>query len=413
MHERNGGESIVRIVVIGAGVIGTALAARLGGGGRGAGGPAEVWLLDGGEPGAGTTASSMAWINAHSKTPRHYHELAVSGMRAHADLVRATGPAAYAGAGGGGSGGEGGGDGAGWYRPGGALRWASGGAGLDQLRRTVARLRDWGYAAEWIPVPRARELEPALRIEDAARVAYFPDEAAVDTRPFVAHLLATARARGVHVRTGEAARVVAIDTAGGRVRGVRCAGGETVPADVAVCCAGWRTPAVAALAGAHVPLVPGDAPGSEAPTLLAHLLPDAGAGPPLTRMVLSPRLHARPLAGGRVYLEALDLNDEVDQHTPADRVTALARELHARARDMLPALARAARLADARVCTRPLPPDDNSIVGRHAEAEGLYSVVTHSGMTLSLRLGELVAGELLTGREAPELAPYRPARFLR
>lgn len=403
----------MRIVVIGAGVIGTALAAQLGSGGQRSGGEradsaVQVWLLDGGEPGAGTTAGSMAWINAHSKTPRHYHELAVSGMRAHAALVRATGPAAYADGGGGAAA-----RGPGWYRPGGALRWAFGGAGLDQLRRTVARLRDWGYAAEWIPVPRARELEPALRIEDAAQVAYFPDEAAVDPRPFVAHLLAAARARGVHVRTGEAARVVAIDTAGGRVRGVRCAGGETVPADVAVCCAGWRTPAVAALAGAYVPLVPGDAPGSEAPTLLAHLRPDAAAGPPLTRMVLSPRLHARPLAGGRVYLEALDLNDEVDQHTPAERVTALARELHARARDMLPGLAGTARLADARVCTRPLPPDDNSIVGPHAEAEGLYTVVTHSGMTLSLRLGELVARELLTGRDAPELAPYRPARFVR
>ncbi|WBB57756.1 FAD-binding oxidoreductase [Streptomyces sp. WMMC500] len=391
-------------MVIGAGVIGTALAAQLGDGETGGGRPAQVWLLDGGEPGAGTTASSMAWINAHSKSPRHYHELAVSGMRAHAALARRTGPAAY---------GRGEGAGPGWYRPGGALRWASGGEGLDQLRRTVARLKDWGYAAEWIPVTRARELEPALRIEDAARVAYFPDEAAVDPQPLVAHLLATARARGVHVRTGEDARVVAVDTAGGRVRGVRCAGGETVPADVAVCCAGWRTPAVAALAGAYVPLVPGDAPGSEAPTLLAHLRPGADAGPPLTRMVLSPRLHARPLAGGRVYLEALDLNDEVDRHTPADRVTALARELHARARDMLPAVARTAGLVAARVCTRPLPPDDNSIVGPHAEAEGLYTVVTHSGMTLSLRLGELVARELLTGREAPELAPYRPARFVR
>ncbi|MFW6691931.1 NAD(P)/FAD-dependent oxidoreductase [Streptomyces sp. MAR4 CNX-425] len=385
-------------MVIGAGVIGTALAARLSGSG------AEVWLLDGGEPGAGTTGSSMAWINAHSKNPRHYHDLAVSGMRAHAALVRETGPAAFA---------EGhGGEGAGWYRPGGALRWASGGPGLDVLRQTVARLRDRGYAAEWIPVPRARELEPAVRIDDGDRVAYFRDEAAVDPGPLVAHLLATARAGGVRVRTGGAARVVGVDTAGGRVRGVRCAGGETVAADVAVCCAGWRTPEVAALAGAYVPLVPGDAPGSEAPTLLAHLEPAAGA-PRLTRMVLTPGLHARPLAGGRVYLEALDLNDEVDRHTPADRVAALARELLDRAHGVLPAVAATARLVGGRVCTRPMPPDDNAIVGWTDGAEGLYTVVTHSGMTLSLRLGELVAGELLSGREAPELAPYRPARFVR
>jgi glycine/D-amino acid oxidase-like deaminating enzyme len=36
---------------------------------------------------------------------------------------------------------------------------------------------------------------------------------------------------------------------------------------------------------------------------------------------------------------------------------------------------------------------------------------THSGATLGLVAGELLAGEVLTGRPNPLLEPFRPARF--
>jgi glycine/D-amino acid oxidase-like deaminating enzyme len=75
-----------------------------------------------------------------------------------------------------------------------------------------------------------------------------------------------------------------------------------------------------------------------------------------------------------------------------------------------------AHVVAARVCVRPLPADELSIVGRLPGAGWLYVAVTHSGVTLAAHLSRLIAAELTTGAEAPgtidtELTPYRPARF--
>ena len=63
-----------------------------------------------------------------------------------------------------------------------------------------------------------------------------------------------------------------------------------------------------------------------------------------------------------------------------------------------------------RVGIRPMPRDGLSIVGFEPSVSGLYTVVTHSGITLSARLALLVAEEL-SGGEAADLEPYRPSRF--
>src|ERR671929_678464 len=69
------------ILVVGAGVIGAALAYRLAQAGAG------VTVLEAAPRfGAGTSGCSFAWTNAHDKPPRPYHDLNVGGMRAHAAL---------------------------------------------------------------------------------------------------------------------------------------------------------------------------------------------------------------------------------------------------------------------------------------------------------------------------------------
>ena len=57
------------VAVIGAGVIGAAVAQRLAEKG------VAVILLDRAEPGSGTTAASYAWVNANRKLPRAYFDL--------------------------------------------------------------------------------------------------------------------------------------------------------------------------------------------------------------------------------------------------------------------------------------------------------------------------------------------------
>lgn len=376
----------MRIVVVGAGIVGAAVAARLGGEEH-----ARVCLVDAEPPGSGSSRSSMAWVNAHNKLPRSYFEFSRAGMRAHAALAERLGGS--------------------WYRPARTLQWADDGPGEQRLQETVDRLAAWGYTTRWLSTRAAARQEPALRFPAHVQsVACFPDEALVDPEPLVGALVARARASGVRVLTGPHARVVGLPITGGRVSGAALAGGDRLPADVVICCTGWRTPHVAAMAGAHVPLVPGDAPGSEAPTLVAHVRLGADARP-LNRLILAPDLHARPLPGRRVYLEALDLNALVDAHSSRHRIDGLARELLTRARRVLPGAATGAVLAEGRVCIRPLPLDEHPVVGWQDEVDGLYTAVTHSGITLGPHLAELIAQEVLHGRQAEALAPYRPGRF--
>ena len=72
-----------RCVVIGAGILGASVAARLASSGM------RVTLLDRDQPGPGnsraTSRWSFAWLNSNDKAPRHYHDLNHAGIRAWAD----------------------------------------------------------------------------------------------------------------------------------------------------------------------------------------------------------------------------------------------------------------------------------------------------------------------------------------
>ena len=64
-----------------------------------------------------------------------------------------------------------------------------------------------------------------------------------------------------------------------------------------------------------------------------------------------------------------------------------------------------------RIATRPIPKDSYSAVGPVPGLSGYYAVVSHSGVTLGAFLGEVVADELVHGRERDELIEFRPSRF--
>jgi len=59
---------------------------------------------------------------------------------------------------------------------------------------------------------------------------------------------------------------------------------------------------------------------------------------------------------------------------------------------------------------RPIPNDGFSAVGWTPGFDGLYVVVTHSGVTLAPILAELAASEV-HGSSEELLAPFRPDRF--
>jgi glycine/D-amino acid oxidase-like deaminating enzyme len=371
-------------VVIGAGVLGASVAARLAATGAGV----RVTLLDQDQPGRATSRWSFAWLNSNDKAPRDYHDLNHAGMRAWADLAPDLGGAA-------------------WYRPVGHVELATDGA---ELAARVRRLTDWGYSARIVDPAEATELEPSLRPPQAGTsAAWFPGEAYLLTEPLIERLVASVAAHGATVLTGNQSRVTRLTE--GRVH---TAVGAEHQADHIVCCAGRWTPSLAAKASLEgpesaeslVPLLPWDTPGATAPGLVVRVGPVAPHAP--SRVIHTSQLALRPHPGGLLQLEAPDA--AVDLHTPDPELRRWATELLRRARRTVRGLENAT-VAGYQVCVRPMPTDGQSIVGPLPGADRVYVAVTHSGVTLAAHLSRLITAELTTGSEVAELAPYRPARF--
>ena len=365
-----------RCVVIGAGVLGAAVAARLAEAGM------RVALLEADQPGRGTSRWSFAWVNSNDKGPRPYHDLNHAGLRAWAQLAPDL-------------------DGAAWYRPAGNLELAASDAGLVAR---VRRLTQWGYPARLTDAAEAAEIEPALRLPGTGiEAAWFPDEAYLLTAPLIERLITCATAHGATLLTGERGRVTGLDAGQ-----VRTAAGDVMAAGEIVCCAGRWTPQLTAMASpaSPVPLLTWDTPGATAPGLVVRVGPVTRAAP--SRVLHTPELALRPHPGGLLHLEAPDA--AVDLHTPDPELRRWATELLDRARRTVHGLD-GARVVAYQVCVRPMPADGRSIVGRLPGAEWLYVAVTHSGVTLAAHLSRLIAAELATGAPGAELAPYRPGRF--
>jgi glycine/D-amino acid oxidase-like deaminating enzyme len=103
-----------RVVVVGAGILGASVAARLAAAGL------RVTLLDQDHPGRATSRWSFAWLNSNDKGPRHYHDLNYAGMSAWTELAPDL-------------------DGDAWYRPSGHVELATAGAAELEARVTVVR----------------------------------------------------------------------------------------------------------------------------------------------------------------------------------------------------------------------------------------------------------------------------------
>ncbi|MFA1541963.1 NAD(P)/FAD-dependent oxidoreductase [Actinomadura monticuli] len=372
----------MRIVIIGGGIIGAALADRLAGGTVGEG-AAEVTLVDRDRPGAGASGASFAWLNANDPSDPAYHSLRVAALGAWRRLAGEFGDP-------------------GWFRVTGNTAWADTEPVKTLLSERVARLSALGYRAELITAGRLREIEPSLRPAAGAVTAHYSGEGWVHGPDAVAALAGRARDAGARVITGVPA--TRLNLRGERVTGVRLGTGDDLDADLTICAAGRHSAALLATAGVGLPLVDAEAPGSAAPGLTATTGPAPGL---LNGVVHSPALDMRPTPEGGLVLEAADLDEATDLGTPPADLHARAAELLDRARALLPGLT--ARIERFRRCVRPLPADGRPLVGPHRP--GLYTAVTHSGITLGPHLADLIAADLRD--EEAALAPYRPDRPIR
>lgn len=363
----------MKIIVVGAGIMGTSLAHALLKRGH------EVVLIEAEGVASGTTSTSYAWINSHKKHPESYHALNFEGLRywtrkvapEHPDTVELNGHVEFA---------------------------------LDQnhretLTQRLERLRSLDYAAHWITAEEARQLTP-VEIPDRALIGFFPWEG--HSYP---DLLARTRAEQMAQNPAFSLvidQVVAVSRTEGQVE---LASGTELSGDVVVLAVGNATTELAATAGVPVPMVPREAGGAAFGYLAYLQAPQHGLRGPVT----TDALNLRPDGDDGLILQALDLDITAAPDHPVDQQ--VGKTFMTRLGNLLPGVN--AKLREVRVGYRVIPGDGLTVAGpATGEAENrLWIAVTHSGVVLGPWLGEALAEEIITGESNLLLEDFRPSRF--
>ncbi|WP_430647473.1 NAD(P)/FAD-dependent oxidoreductase [Agromyces sp. GXS1127] len=363
------------VVVIGAGILGASTAAHLARGG------ADVTLVTSGALADGASGRSIAWLNSSGDRSRDYHYLRLIALdRYRTWAVRHPESSSY-------------------LRFDGALKWA----GVDEsFRQTFAYERAAGYDAVWVSPDEVTEIAPDV---DASAVAdegaiYNAGEGWVNLPDLVAALVAEAVADGA--RVVEQAGDVRVDVEDGVAVGAILGDGSRVAADHVVLATGGDVPAHLAALGVTVP----DA------TPAAFVLFTDPVDVEVRTVLNTPRVAVRPTPDGRLVLDAdwaeksIVVGDDGSITVPDETVQGLLDEASR-------VLAGNPVLTAQRVGAglKPIPGDGEPVVGAVPSIAGLSTLFTHSGATLGLALGELLAEEILTGAPSPVLASFRLDRF--
>jgi glycine/D-amino acid oxidase-like deaminating enzyme len=203
-------------------------------------------------------------------------------------------------------------------------------------------------------------------------------------------LLDAARSLGAQILTGTPVKWLEGED---RIEGVMTDDG-VIHADETVVAAGVHSSGLLDSAGITLKLT---APAG----LLAHSKP---AGRLLNGLVMTPGLHLRQTAEGRIVA-----GTDFAGADPEGDAEGLAADLQRKVEGLVKG-AEGLGLDFLTVGHRPTPADGFPAIGRPRGREGLYTIVTHSGVTLAPALGRFAAEELLTGARDPLLSPYHPDR---
>jgi glycine oxidase len=284
------------------------------------------------------------------------------------------------------------------FRECGTVSVAWDGADLAALRDLHAFGNTLGIDATLLTGRELREVEPALAAGLPGGLLACGDHQ-VDPRLLRAAVVAAATQRGVHTRAAQAR----LDTDGDRTVGVRLSDGTALSAGTVVLAAGAWSGQIDGVAAAFAPPVrpvkgqtlrlrlPGE-------PRLSHVVRGTVKGTPV---------YLVPRADGQLIVGASSEETGFDMSARAGAVYELLRD----AQSLLPELAEAVL---EEVCTglRPGSPDNAPIIGSSG-LSGLVHATGHfrNGILLTAVTADGVA-ELITTGELPEaLRPFAPARF--
>ncbi|AYM84141.1 FAD-binding oxidoreductase [Agrobacterium tumefaciens] len=369
--------TISSAVIIGAGIFGVSTGVQLARRGI------QVTILNNGPPANGASGRSLSWLNSARMRSEPYHRLRMAGIDRYRTLS-AQNPDAE------------------WLRFDGGLTWDAD----DERNEIDAAYRhevSLAYDAQRLSAAEVARVAPGL---DAGAITpqgaiFNAGEGWVDLPTLIGVLLKEFSGLGGVLVTDQGAARVVIE--GGRAIGAETAKGYLHRADAVVLATGPAVPKMAAESGQTI----GDG------TPIALLVQTKPLAHPLRAVLNTPRVAVRPAPGGTFSLDAdwaaeegvtvrADGTYEIDDSVIAELLTEAAKVLEGN-----PEL----EVASVGVGGKPIPGDGEPVIGAIKAIPGYYVAFSHSGATLGLIVGELLAFEVVTHTEHPMLATFRPERF--
>jgi len=371
-----------KIAIIGGSVIGLAVARALALQG------VEVTVFEQQHIGAGTSSTTFAWVNSNGKQPRSYHLLNALSMEEHLKLQQAQ-P-----------------NGLRWLETGGTWEWAAEGDAQQRLMQRATSLQSAGYAAREVsPADVLRDI-PELRAQAiSGSVWHFPTESVLHPALYLARLWSEAKARGAVLYQHQ--RINSISESADRVT-LQLENGEQWQGDRIVLATGrWANQLLNSL-GLNLALLDTSKPNAVACSFLVRTAPQPLS---LNANLISPQLNVRPDGGGRLLLQALELDHLADSAAPPLITSDIAAQFRARYHALF-ADAGELQIEQIVVGQRARPADGLPALGYVTAHQRVYVAVTHSGITLSPLIGKLVAEELIGDAASELLSDFRPQRLL-
>lgn len=375
MSERKKPENVI---VVGGGIFGMSTAvhlARLG---------VKTTLINDGPLANGASGRSLAWLNSSRMRSDAYHRLRLAGIDRYRTLSQEYPDAK-------------------WLRFDGGLTWDAD-DGANQIAAVFDYERDLGYHAISVDADTVAATVPGV---DGAQITpqgaiFNPGEGWVDLPSLIAVLAEEFQSLGGKIETGAGRATVEVEN--GRAIGVKTADGKTWPADAVLLAAGGEVPAIVREAGIHI--------GDQTPVAL--LVRTKPLEHPLKAVLNTPRVAIRPTPDGAFALDSAWSEEEVGLREDGSydiRQSTLDGLLEEASKVLEghPKL----ELNDFGVGLKPIPGDGEPVFGELRSIPGYFVAFSHSGATLGLIAGELLADEIATGKRHPLLAQFRPERFYR
>ncbi len=367
-----------KIIVIGAGIIGTTIAYELSKMG------ADVTLIDEEFPGSAASGSSFSWINAtYPKKPYPYNLLSQLGIDAYRSLEKEINLKIN------------------W---GGSLEWFDSDQEQTNLMNEIKNLKKYPRhsAVDVINEREARALEPSIDFNNQ-NIVFSRADGAIDTIHAINLMIENIKFNGGSVLYP--CRFQGLNYTNRILSSVETTVGE-LEADQAIFATGIDSGRLLSI----------DMMKPSTPGIIVTSKP---TGNLLKRIIVGPGAHIHQQLDGRIIFgeqsgaptSHLDRLSNKPKNFPSElfaqdhinRIFDTAKTFMKKVEDL--------KVEKTSIGWRPLPKDGRPVIGRIDGLSGIYIAVMHSGVSLAAIVGKLVSEEILNGSTNLLLKDFRPSRF--